>query len=133
MKGEGRPNGEITPQISNHMCKWYQEYHQNNKITPILSAQNPEGEAEDSHPGIQTPQVTVPRQTSPEVFNPRYGNESEDEEDSLENIKRDIDVLSQRLHEVATLSDIDQLEKPREAGYTRRSVASPYLAKIVRP
>ena len=111
MTGEGKSHDEITAQVSDNVRKWYPEYLQSYKIRPIMGAQETEAEVEDNHPEIQTPQETVPRVIIPKVFNPWTGNESEDEEDSLENIKRDIKASAQRLLEAETSSDIDQLEE----------------------
>jgi hypothetical protein len=110
MTGERKSNAEITAQISNDVLNWYQEYLQGNEIQPIMGTQEAEGEAEDNHLEIQTPQVTVPGVTNPKVFDPWCGNESEDEEDSFENIKRDVEASAQRLLEAVTFSDRDQFE-----------------------
>jgi hypothetical protein len=109
MTGEGKSHEEMTAQISDDVRKSYEEYLLTGEISPIMGTR--ENEAEDTHPEIQIPQVTVPRMAVPKVFNPWYGNESEDEEDSLEGIKRDVEASAQRLLESATLSDPDQFEK----------------------
>ncbi len=112
MTGERKSDADITTQISRVVRKWYQEYLQSGQIKPILSTPEPRGEAGDSHPEIETPQVTVPRETRPEVFTPWYGNESEDhEEDSLGSVIHDVEALLQRLHEAITSRDLYQLEE----------------------
>jgi len=107
MKAEGKSLDEITAKISDDA----REYFRTGKISPITTTQEDEAEAVDSHPEIQTPQEAVPRATNPKVFDPWYGNESEGEEDSLENIKHDVVASAERLLESVTLTDPDEFEE----------------------
>jgi len=111
MTGEGKSREEMTAKISDDARKWHEEYLRTGKISPITGIQEDEDEAEDSHPEIQTPQEAVPRAIPPKVFNPWYGNESEGEEDSLENIKQDVEASAERLLESVTLTDPDEFEE----------------------
>jgi len=93
------------------MPKWYQKYHQTGKIEPILGVQENEKQTEDSHPEIQAPQVMISKVTRSGVFDPWYGNKSENEEDSFEKIKSDVQASAQRLLEAVTFSDPDEFEE----------------------
>lgn len=108
MKSERKSDADITTQISNEVGKWYQGYLQNNKIQPIITAQETEAKAENNHPEIQTSEEPESRVTNTKVFDPWYGNASGDEEDSFEKIKDDIQTSAQRLLEAVTLSDPDE-------------------------
>jgi hypothetical protein len=90
MKAERKSDAEITTQISNSVRKWHQEYLQSDKIKPILGVQGNEEETGDSNPEIQIPQVMIPRVTKSGVFDPWYGNKFENEEDSFEKIKVEV-------------------------------------------
>lgn len=112
MKSERKSDADITTQISNEMGKWYREYHQSNKIQPIMRTQETEAKAENNHLEIQTPQEPEPRISVPKVFEPWYGNASGagEEGDSFEKIKGDVEASAQRLHEAVALDDPDEFE-----------------------
>ena len=104
MRNDRMSDVDITHQISNKVPEWHEEFRESGKIKPLWTAE--EIEPQETPP--RETQGKGTRQTVEEAFHPWEGNPSRDEDDSLEEIKKDVEDIAKRLLEATGLTDLDQ-------------------------